>query len=78
MIRIKPCACGSHAKLRKITAVSYAVVCPECGTTGQRVYLDEDHTLCEIQNMSISAWNNGVRKEIAINEHVEARGLLVP
>ena len=57
MKRIKSCTCGSHAKLRKISAVSYAVVCPACGATGMRTWLDENHTLCEIQNMAIADWN---------------------
>lgn len=59
MKRIKSCTCGSHAKLRKISAVSYAVVCPVCGAAGERVWLDENHTLCEVQNMAISQWNGG-------------------
>lgn len=59
MKRINPCTCGSHAKLRKITAVSYAVVCPVCGAVGERVWLDENHTLCETQNMAIAEWNGG-------------------
>lgn len=57
MFRIKPCSCGSHAKLRKISAVSYAVVCPVCGASGERVWLDENHTLCEVQNIAITHWN---------------------
>lgn len=57
MIRIKPCSCGCRAKLRKVSAVSYAVVCPVCGAVGKRMWLDEDHTLCEVQNMAIDHWN---------------------
>lgn len=57
MIRIKPCSCGCRAKLRKITAASYAVVCTMCGAAGERVWLDEDHTLCEVQNIAITKWN---------------------
>lgn len=60
MNKIKTCTCGSHAKLRKITDVSYAVVCTSCGKTGQREYLDEDHTLCETQNIAINHWNEKV------------------
>jgi hypothetical protein len=59
MERIKPCTCGSHAKLRKVSGASYAVVCPVCGATGERVWLDENHTLCEVQNMAIAEWNGG-------------------
>ena len=59
MKRINPCTCGSHAKLRKISGASYAVVCPVCGTAGERVWLDKNHTLCEVQNMAIAEWNGG-------------------
>lgn len=62
MKRIKPCSCGCRAELRKITAVSYAVVCPVCGDTGRRTYLDENHTLCEVQNMAIEEWNRRSRE----------------
>ncbi len=67
MIRIKPCTCGSHAKLRKVSGASYAVVCPVCGNSGQRTYLDEDHTLCETQNLAINEWNTE-RKERCFSE----------
>jgi hypothetical protein len=62
MKKIKHCSCGGYAKLRKITAVSYAVMCSSCGKTGQREYLDEDHTLCETQNIAINNWNERVTK----------------
>lgn len=62
MKRIKPCSCGCRAKMLKITAVSYAVVCPVCGTSGERVWLDEGHTLCEVQNIAITKCN-GRRNE---------------
>ena len=58
MKRIKCCPfCGGYAKLRKVGVVSYVVVCNDCGCKGKQVWLDENHTLCEIQNMAIDDWN---------------------
>jgi hypothetical protein len=58
MKKIKTCSCGGSAKLRKISEVSYCVVCSSCGNAGRSVYLDEEHTLCETQNIAIEAWND--------------------
>lgn len=60
MKRIKRCTCGDFAKLRKVSEVSYAVICNTCGKSGHREYLDEDHTICEIQNIAIEEWNEEV------------------
>lgn len=58
MKKIKTCpVCGGYAKLRKIGHVSYGVVCSACGKIGPREYLDENHTLCETQNIAINNWN---------------------
>ena len=65
MIRIKPCSCGSHDKLRKVGGASYAVVCSVCGAVGERVWLDENHTLCEIQNIAIAEWNGGKHETLS-------------
>lgn len=60
MKRIKRCPiCSGFAKLRKVGGASYVVVCSVCGASGERVWLDENHTLCEIQNIAIAEWNGG-------------------
>ena len=56
MKKIKKCCCGGLAKLRKYIC-SYAVVCPDCGCRGEQIYLDEEHSLCETQNLAIEARN---------------------